>query len=92
MDESRPFLKDCKHPENVINKIIFNAKLPGLTAKSEKSENNIPFVTTSYPNIVNKSFMQTVKSKFQNIREEHLQSIYKDTNFILSLKQSKTFV
>ena len=31
--------------------------------------------------------MQTVKNKFKNIRNEHLKSIYKDGNFILSLKQ-----
>ena len=33
--------------------------------------------------------MQTVKNKFKNIRNEHLKSIHKDTNFILSLKQPK---
>ena len=33
--------------------------------------------------------MQTVETKFKNIRKEHLRSIYKDTNFILSLKQPK---
>ena len=33
--------------------------------------------------------MQTVKRKFKNIKHEHLKSIYKDTNFILSLKQPK---
>ena len=33
--------------------------------------------------------MQTVKNQFENIRNEHLKSIYKDTNFILSLKQPK---
>ena len=33
--------------------------------------------------------MQTMKSEFKNIRKEHLRSIYKDTNFILSLKQPK---
>ena len=33
--------------------------------------------------------MQTVKNKFKNIRNEHLKSLYKDTNFILSLKQPK---
>ena len=33
--------------------------------------------------------MKTVKNKFISIRDEHLRSIYKDTNFILSLKQPK---
>ena len=33
--------------------------------------------------------METVKNKCGNIRNEHLKSIYKDTNFILSLKQPK---
>ena len=33
--------------------------------------------------------MQTVKNKFKNIRNDHLKSMYKDTNFILSLKQPK---
>ena len=35
--------------------------------------------------------MQTVKNKFKNIRNEHFKSIYKDTNFILFLKQPKNF-
>ena len=50
----------------------------------------IPFVTTYYPNIDNKSLIQTVKNKFKNIKNEHLKSTYKDTNFILSLKQPKS--
>ena len=33
--------------------------------------------------------MQTVKSKFKNIRNEHLKSIYKDTNSILLLRQQQ---
>ena len=33
--------------------------------------------------------MQTVKNKLKNKRNEHLKSIYKDTNFIVSLKQPK---
>ena len=33
--------------------------------------------------------MQTVKSKFKNIRNEHLKSIYKDMNFILLLRQQQ---
>ena len=32
---------------------------------------------------------ETVKNKFKNIRNEHLRSIYKNTNFILPLKQPK---
>ena len=36
--------------------------------------------------------MQTVKNKFENISNEHLQSIYKAANFILSLKQRKEIV
>ena len=30
-----------------------------------------------------------MKKKFKNIRNEHLKSIYKDTNFILPLKRPK---
>ena len=35
--------------------------------------------------------MQALKNKFKNVRNEHLKSMYKDTNFILSLKQPKHF-
>ena len=34
--------------------------------------------------------MQTVKYKLKNIRNEHLKSICKNTNLILSLKQPKS--
>ena len=54
-----------------------------------KVQHQTPFVTTYYPNIDNKSLMQTVKNKFKNVSNEHRKSIYKDTNFILSLKQPK---
>ena len=87
LDELRQFLKECKYPEDVISKGIFNAKLQGPAPNPERSKNVILFVTAYYPNIDNKSFMQTVKNKFENIRNEHLKSIYKDRNFILSLKQ-----
>ena len=90
LEELRQFLKECKHPEHAISKIIFNAKLQGPAPNPERSKNVIPFVTTYYPNIDNKSLIQTVKNKFKNIRNEHLKSICKDTNYILSsLKQPK---
>ena len=90
LDELRQFLKECKHPEHAISKIIFNAKLRGPAPNPERSKNVIPFVTTYSPNIDNKSLIQTVKSKFKIIRNEHLKSICKDTNYILpSLKQPK---
>ena len=90
LDELRQFLKECKYPEHVISKSIFNAELQGPAPNSERSKNVILFVTTYYPNIDNKSLMQEVKNKFKNIRNEHLRSIYKDTNFILPLKQPKS--
>ena len=64
LDELRQFLKECKYPELVISKSIFNAKLQGPAANLERSKNVIPFVTTYYRNIDNKSLMQTVKNKF----------------------------
>ena len=90
LDELRQFVKECKYPEHVISKSIFNAKLQGPAPNPERSKNVIPFVTSYYPNIDNKSLMQTVKSKFKNIRNEHLKSIYKDMNFIVSLTKPKT--
>ena len=89
LDELRQFLKECKYPEHVISKNIFNAKLQGPTPIPERSRNVIPIVTTYYPNIDNKSLLKTVKNKFKNITNEHIKSIYKDTNLILSLKQPK---
>ena len=89
LDELRQLLKGCKYPEHVISKNIFNAKLQGPARNPERSKNIIPFVTTYYPNIDNKSLMQTVKNKFKNIRNVHLRSIYKDANFTLCLKQLK---
>ena len=61
----------------------------GTKCDPERSQNVTLFVTTYYPNINNKSLMQTVKNKFKNIKNEHLKSIYKDTNLVLSLKQPK---
>ena len=37
--------------------------------------------------MINKFLKQTVKNKFENVRNEHLKSIDKDTNFIMYLKQ-----
>ena len=86
LDELSQFLKDCKYPEHVISKSFFNAKIQGPAPSPKRSKNVIPFVATYYPSVDNKSLTQTVNSKFKNIRNEHLISIYKDTNFILSLK------
>ena len=89
LEELREFLKDCKYPEHVISQSFFNAKLQGPAPNPEKNKDIIPFVTTYYPNIRNRSLMKTVQSKFQNIRNEQLKNIYKDTSFILSQKQPK---
>ena len=72
-----------------MNQSTFKAKLEGPAPNSERNKNVIPFVTAYYLNIDNKSLMQIVKNKFKNIRNEHVKSIHKDTNFILSLKQPK---
>ena len=71
LDKLRQFLKDCKYPEHVTSKSIFNVNLQGPAPNPERSKNIIPFVTTTYPNIDNKSLMQTLKNKFKNIRNEH---------------------
>ena len=91
LDELRQSLKECKCPEHVIRKSIFNAKRHGPAANPERNQNVTLFVTTYYPNINNKSLMKTVKNKFKNIKNEHFKSIYKDTNLVLSLKQPKRF-
>ena len=57
------FLKDCKYPEHVISKSIFNAKLQGPVPNFERSKNVFPFITTYYPDIDKKPLMQTVKNK-----------------------------
>ena len=62
-------LKECKYAEHVISKSIFNTKLQGPAPNLERIRNVIPFVTTYYPNINNKSLMQTVKNKFKNYKE-----------------------
>ena len=89
LDKLKQFLKDCKYSEHVISKSILNTKFQGPASNPERSKNVIPFVTIYCPNIDNKSWTQIVKNKFKNIRNEHLKSIYEDTNFILSLKQPK---
>ena len=71
---------------------IFHANVQGPGTTPERFKNVIPFVPIYYHNIDNKSLMQTVKNKFENISNEHLQSIYKATNFILSLKQRREIV
>ena len=73
--------------EHVLSKSIFSAKLQGPVLNSRRNKNAIPFVTTYYPHINDKSLMQKMKKKFKNINNEHLQSLHKDKNFILSLKQ-----
>ena len=37
LDELRQFLKECKYPEHVISKSIFNAKLQGPALNPERS-------------------------------------------------------
>ena len=69
LNEFRQLLKECKYPEHVIS--IFNAKFQGPAPNPEK-KNVIPFVTTYYCYIDNKSLKQTVKNKFKNIRHETL--------------------
>ena len=83
-------MKKCKYPEHVISKSIFNAKLQDPAPNPARSKNIIPFVITYCLNIDNKSLMQAVENKLKNISNAHLKSIYKDSNFILSLKQLKT--
>ena len=80
LDKLRQFSKECKYPEHVISKSIFNARLRGPAPDPERSKHVIVFVTTFYFNTDNKSLMQTAKNIFKNIRNEYLISLYKDTN------------
>ena len=58
LEELRQFLKECKYPEHVISKSIFNAKLQHPAPNPERIKNGILFVTSYYPNIDNKSLME----------------------------------
>ena len=57
-----------------LDENIFNAKLQGPAPNLEINKNVIPFFATYYPIIDNKSLMQTVKNKFENIKNEHPKS------------------
>ena len=90
LKELKNYLIDCKYPEHIISKSIFNARLQGPAPNPEQKNNSIiPFVTTYYPNVDNRSLMKTVKQKFKNIQNEELKDVFKDTSFILSLRQPR---
>ena len=64
LDQIKQFLKDCRYPEHVISETIFNAKPQYRSPNPEGNKNFIPFITSYYSDIDNKSLKkQTQKYK-----------------------------
>ena len=55
----------------------------------ESKTNVIPFVTTYYPNADNNTSIKIVKQNFKYLENAELKTIFRDTNFILLLRQPK---
>ena len=88
LDELKIWLRNCNYPDNIINKAFHNAKLQGPAPYKNKN-NNIPFVSTFYPNIDNKSLVYNIRTKINSIRSDYLKNIFKEKEIILSQKQPK---
>ena len=88
LNEFKNWLKNCKYPENVINRAFRNARLQG-PAPLKTNSNNIPFVTTYYDNVNNNEKVKKIRRKFNDIQSDHLNNVFKNSNIILVQKQPK---
>ena len=88
LNELKNWLKKCDYPDNIINKAFHNAKLQG-PAPYRNKQNNLPYVSTFYPNIDNKSLVYNIRRKLNSVQSDYLKNIFKENEIILSQRQPK---
>ena len=79
LNELKNWLKNCKYPENGINRAFRNARLQG-PAPLKTNSNNIPFVTSYYDNVNNNEKVKKIRRKFNDIQSDHLKKVLKNSN------------
>ena len=79
LNELKNWLKNCKYPENVINRAFRNARLQS-PAPLKTNSNNIPFVTSYYDNVNNNEKVKKIRRKFNDIQSDHLKKVLKNSN------------
>ena len=86
LNDLRRWLKNCGHPEEIIEKGIFNARLQG-PAPPPTTTPTIPFVSTFYSNLDNKNILDTTKDLLTKSTNPRLQEVFKDVKFINAYRQ-----
>ena len=90
--ELKRFLIQCKYPENVIDKGIFNARIQGPAPPKTKKDNIIPYV---HPNMSNFKFdhiLQTTTKLLENARSEEIREVFKEVRYVEAVKQPKNIL
>ena len=89
LSEQKTLLLSSSYPLTVIEKVFFNAKLPGPTPKKE--EIVIPFVST-HSNFDSKSISITASSLLSNVKDNKLKKVLDKCKIIHALKQPKNLL
>ena len=92
LSELKKLLIQCKYPENIIDKGIFNAQLQGPAPPKTEKDNIIAYVHWNMGNFSFHHILQTTSSLLRNADSEHIKEVFKDVRFIEAVSQPKNIL
>ena len=86
--ELEQWLLECSYPKNLIKQAFDRAKLQGPAPEHCKND-EIPLVTTFYPNLNYKNVMKTISLLLKNFKDQTTQLRFANSKPVLALKQPR---
>jgi hypothetical protein len=92
LKELKKFLTQCKYPENVIDKGIFNARIQGPAPPKTKKENVVAYVHPNMSNLQFNHILQTTSKLLQNAKSDEIREAFKDVKYVEAVSQPKNIL
>ena len=90
--ELKKLLIQCKYPENIIDKGIFNAQLQGPAPPKTEKNNIIAYVHQNMSNFSFHHILQTTSSLLRNAGSDRIKEVFKEVRFIEAVSQPKNIL
>ena len=92
LSELKKLLTQCKYPENIIDKGIFNAQLQGPAPPKVEKHNILAYVHPNMSNFQFNHIIKTTSNLLKNTSSDDIKEIFKDVRFVEAVSQPKNIL
>ena len=92
LSELKKLLMQCKYPENIIDKGVFNAQLQGPAPPKVEKSNVIAYVHPNMSNFQFNHIIQTTSNLLKNATSDDIKEVFGDVRFVEAVSQPKNLL